>query len=177
MPFINGFMFANRQTTNFLYCNNMKKIILFMTVCLLATTAMADCAEKNKKTEVTQQNKKGKTVKKAHANGVELILFHGKQRCVTCRAIETEVLAELNANFAKLMKEGKVTFRLVDFSTSEGEKEADAYKVASSSLYINQWKNGKKTSENLTRFAFANARNDTTKYRKELRNKINALLK
>ena len=174
-------MFVNRQITNIsntIKIKKMKKIMLLVTACLISMIGMASCGEKSAKSEVAQQAKTTKVVKKkAHADGVELILFHGKQRCVTCRAIETEALAMLDANFAKQVKEGKVTFRLVDFSTPEGEKEADTYKVASSSLYINKWKNGQKTSEDLTQFAFANARMNKAKYHADLKAKINTLLK
>lgn len=46
--------------------------------------------------------------------------------------------------FADERKKGRVVFRVVDISTSEGEKIAKDYRVTWSSLYINGWKKAKK---------------------------------
>ena len=84
---------------------------------------------------------------------VEVLYFHGKQRCVTCKAIE------------------KYTKEMVN------EKLAEKYRVSWSSLYVNKWKNGKEERNDMTRFGFQNARNNTSAFKKELKQKINELLK
>ena len=92
---------------------------------------------------------------------VEVLYFHGKQRCVTCKAIEKYTKEMVNA----------------DISTPEGEKLAEKYRVSWSSLYVNKWKNGKEERNDMTRFGFQNARNNTSAFKKELKQKINELLK
>ena len=82
---------------------------------------------------------------------VEVLYFHGKQRCATCKAI--------------------------DISTPEGEKLAEKYRVSWSSLYVNKWENGKEERNDMTRFGFQNARSNTTVFKKELKQQINRLLK
>lgn len=110
-------------------------------------------------------------------NYVEVVYFHGKQRCPTCMAIEKYAREVLENDFAGEKKKGKVVFKIVDFSTKEGEKVARDYRVTWSSLYINQWKNGKETRNDLTKFAFKNARKNTDEFKKGVRGKVQELLK
>lgn len=105
---------------------------------------------------------------------VEVLYFHGKQRCVTCKAIEKYTKEMVNA---ELVKNGKLRFKEVDISTTEDEKLAEKYRVSWSSLYVNKWKNGKEERNDMTRFGFQNARNNTSAFKKELKQKINELLK
>lgn len=98
--------------------------------------------------------------KEVAGDRVEVIYFHSKQRCVTCRSIEQltrEVLAE---NFEEAVKAGKVIFREVDISDQEGEQVADSYEVTWSSLFVNRWSNGTETRNNMTDFAFDKAMGD-----------------
>lgn len=108
---------------------------------------------------------------------VEVMYFHGKQRCLTCRAIEKYTKEVVYNDFAKLVKSGKVRYREIDISTAEGEKIADKYHVTWSSLYVNGWTNGKETRNNLTRMGFKYARSNTKQFKSELKGKINQLLK
>lgn len=108
---------------------------------------------------------------------VEVIYFHGKQRCPTCRAIEKGTVEVVNNMFVSEMKDGKVVFRTVDISTPEGEKVADEYEVTWSSLFVNKWKNGKETRNNMTEFGFGNARKDPDAFKKGLADKIRQSLK
>ena len=78
---------------------------------------------------------------------------------------------------AELVKNGKLRFKEVDISTPEGEKLAEKYRVSWSSLYVNKWENGKEERNDMTRFGFQNARSNTTVFKKELKQKINRLLK
>lgn len=108
---------------------------------------------------------------------VEVLYFHGKQRCVTCKAIEKYTKEVVNIDLADLVKKGKVRFKEVDISTSDGEKLAEDYRVSWSSLYVNQWKDGKEARNDMTRFGFQNARNNTVTFKEELKRKIIQLLK
>lgn len=48
---------------------------------------------------------------------VEVIYFHGKQRCATCMAIEKNTREVINNLFANELKNGTVVFKIVDIST------------------------------------------------------------
>ena len=139
----------------------MKKITIMLLATILSTTTISACTGNN-----TPESKK-ETVAKQKA-AVEIIYFHGKQRCKTCIAIEKETKALVEGELAELVKKGKVKFRIVDFSTDEGKKIASKYKVTFSSLFVVT----PKGAEDLTRFAFANARSNAEGFRKELKDKV-----
>lgn len=103
---------------------------------------------------------------------VEVIYFHGKQRCATCMAIEKNAAETVETLFADEVKKGTLVFRSVDISTPENERLADAYEVTWSSLFISRWRNGQETRENLTEFAFGNARTAPDTFRSGLAKKI-----
>lgn len=107
---------------------------------------------------------------------VEVIYFHGKQRCATCIAIEKNVREVVSTRFADEVKDGKIVFRTVDISTPEGEVLADKYQVTWSSLFVNGWKDGKETRDNLTETGFRNIRNNLDAFKKNLSDKIRQAL-
>lgn len=139
----------------------MKKITIMLLATLLSTTTISACTGNN-----TPESKK-ETVAKQKA-AVEIIYFHGKQRCKTCIAIGKETKTLVEGELAELVKKGKVKFRIVDFSTDEGKKIASKYRVTFSSLFVVT----PKGAEDLTRFAFANARSNAEGFRKELKDKV-----
>ena len=46
-----------------------------------------------------------------------MIYFHGKQRCLTCKAIEKIAKEVVNNQFANELENGTVVFNIVDIST------------------------------------------------------------
>lgn len=108
---------------------------------------------------------------------VEVVYFHGKQRCITCMAIEKATREVVEKDFAKEKQQGKVLFRVVDITTPEGKKMAKDYRVTWSSLFVNGWKNGKEKRNDLTQFAFKNARKHPEELKKTMVQKIKGLLK
>ena len=128
----------------------MRKI-LFILLVLIATAAMAQSKVKDH---------------------VEVVYFHGKQRCLTCMAIEKYAREVVDTDFAREKQSGKVLFRTVDITTPEGAKLAKKYRVSWSSLYINGWKGGKEKRNDLTSFAFKHARKHADEFKKEVKKTI-----
>lgn len=118
-----------------------------------------------------------KSPEKDRKDRVEVIYFHGKQRCATCMAIEKNAKVVVSTLFANELKNGTLVFKTVDISTPEGEKIADKYEVTWSSLFVNKWKDGKESRNNLTEFGFGNARNNPDGFKKGLADKIRQSLK
>ena len=92
-------------------------------------------------------------------------------------AIEKNTREVLNSMFANELRSGKIVFKIVDISTPDGEKIADRYEVTWSSLFVNKWKGGKETRDNMTEFAFSNARKNPDAFKKTLAEKIRQSLK
>lgn len=134
----------------------MKRKLLFALMSLLAMTALAQ-------TRVRDH--------------VEVMYFHGKQRCATCMAIEKYAREVVEKDFANEKKKGNVVFKIVDISTDEGEKIAKKYRVTWSSLFVNGWKAGKEKRNDMTQFAFKNARKNSDEFKRGVSGKIKELMK
>lgn len=141
----------------------MKKLLMFFA--LLA--ALMSCGSRDNTA----------TEKSPEKDRVEVLYFHGKQRCATCMAIEKHTIEVVNTLFADELKNGTLVFNAVDLSTPEGEKIADKYEVTWSSLFVNKWKDGKERRNNLTEFGFGNARKDPNGFKKGLADEIRKSLK
>ena len=133
----------------------MNQILFLIAVCF----AFISC-NMNAKNGTEAQTQKEVTVK----DHVEVLYFHGKQRCATCMAIESNTKAE-------------VVFKVIDISKKENEKIAEKYEVTWSSLFIVKYKNGQETYENMTEFAFGNARKSPDVFKAGVVKSVNEMLK
>lgn len=97
---------------------------------------------------------------------VEVLYFHGKQRCITCNSIE-----QLTKQVVDSIASEQVVLRVVDISLPENEALADKYEVAFASLILE--KEG--TVVNLTEMGFANAKNHRDEFKAELTKAIDKL--
>lgn len=144
----------------------MKKNLLLMTLCL----GLFACGGGNPKAQKSDAQENTKDL-------VEVLYFHGKQRCATCNAIEQRTRETLEGQFADELKNGTLVFRIIDISQPENEALADKYEVTWSSLFVCRWKGGKETSDNLTEFAFGNARTAPEAFKSGLAARIRELQK
>lgn len=144
----------------------MKRVFLLLTICL----GVLACGNSNAKGNKTAE-------KPADKDRVEVLYFHGKQRCATCMAIEKNAKAAVEAAFAEELKNGTVVFKTIDISKAENEAIADKYEVTWSSLFVSKWKDGKESKENLTEYSFANARTAPDAFKEGLVKKVKEMLK
>ena len=114
----------------------MKRTLVLMMVSFI----LLACGEKSN--AVTAKAQSGQV-----NDFVEILYFHGKQRCMTCRSIEQNTKELLESMFQRQMKEGKVVFRVIDISKKENARIAEKYEVTWSSLFLVQHKNGKEKAE------------------------------
>ena len=144
----------------------MKRIVLWMMLPL----GLSACGGGNSK---TQKNNDADNTK----DRIEVLYFHGKQRCATCMAIEQRTRETLEEQFADELKNGSIVFRVIDISQPENEALVDKYEVTWSSLFVCRWKAGRETPENLTEFAFGNARKAPEAFKGGLAARIRELQK
>ena len=139
----------------------MRKMTILMTV--LLTFVCTTCGNGNQQNTTQVNMEKGALL---------VYYFHGAQRCPTCRAIEENTIDLLNSSFAQAQQDGKLVFKVIDFSEPEGEAIADRYEVAFSSLILD--KDG--TVIDLTDVGFRYARNEPDTFKANLKTKIDKLL-
>lgn len=143
----------------------MKKVMLMMAMCLGMFACGNSPAKSDPATEGQSQNDR-----------VEVLYFHGKQRCATCMAIEKNAKDAVESQFADELKNGTVVFKSIDISKAENEQIAGKYEVTWSSLFVCKWKDRKETYENLTEYAFANARKAPETFKNGLIEKVKTSL-
>lgn len=127
-------------------------------------------------TSCNGQEKNKTTSSDVSVSKIEVFDFHSTHRCMTCNAIEANTNYTLNTYFAKELKDGKITFQVINVDKKENEKIAEKFEASGTSLFLNVIKNGKETKIDLTDFAFMNG-NDKDKFSKELKTKIDTELK
>lgn len=156
----------------------MYRFIFVLAICL-GMTACGGSGVKNgtSGTTVGQQQSQSQSKLQDTGDRVEVLYFHGKKRCATCMAIEKNTKEVVEEQFADELGNGTVVFRIIDISDPENEEIAEKYEVTWSSLFVSRWKDGKETYENLTEYAFANARTSPETFKSGLTGKINELLK
>ena len=150
-------------------------MVCLLSVCLaLASCGMQGRSEKEIQTSDKAVVRNSEVTAKDH---VEVLYFHGKQRCATCIAIKNNTLAVMKENLSEQVKKGEVVFKVIDISKKENEKIAEKYEVTWSSLFVVGYKNGQETAENMTQFAFGNARKSPEVFKEGLVKTINDMLK
>ena len=145
----------------------MKKAIIYLITLLLIASCTgnkkAESFSEKQNEEAQQANQKAIDEK---VGTVELLYFHGKQRCLTCMAIEKYSTETIAKDFQEQVDSGKLIYKIIDIDKEEAL--ADKYEVASSSLIlISHTSQGEKVS-NLTQFAFSCARKESEKFCKDL---------
>ena len=169
------YLFVVLRITNNRYRRTMKKMVCLLSVCLaLASCGMQGRSEKEIQTSDKAVVENSEVTAKDH---VEVVYFHGKQRCATCIAIENNTLAVMKENLSEQVKKGEVVFKVIDISKKENEKIAEKYEVTWSSLLVVRYKNGQETAENMTQFAFGNARKSPEVFKEGLVKTVNDMLK
>ncbi len=135
-------------------------------VALFALVMLASCG--NNVTSKNNEKSCCSTETKATTAGmVEVLYMHGKQRCPTCVAIGVEA-----QTYIKALGSDKVVMKTIDFSTPEGEKIADKYEIASSSIIV--VKDGK--VDNITAMGFQYARSNPEQFKRCLSESIQKML-
>lgn len=126
----------------------MKKLI-FILIALIVVVSCNNKANTSKKEPVTETD----------PNITQVIYFHGKQRCITCRAIE-----DLTRQVVDSLGNSKVVMKIVDISQKENEDITAKYEVTWSSLILDR----NNQSDNLTEMAFSYAKGQPDVFKAKL---------
>lgn len=134
----------------------MKRILLM----IVLTISLISCGGNT--------SKKQAATKPWQSDITEVLYFHGKQRCITCNAIEKLTKAVVDS-----LGNEKVVMKIIDISQKENEATADKYEVTWSSLILDR--NSK--IENLTDMGFGYAKGQPEMFKAKLVEAINNITK
>ena len=112
--------------------------------------------------------KKKKTVTANGAARIEVLDFHTTHRCKTCLTIEQLTKGLLAESYSREMKEGLISFRLINADDEANAEIVEKFLAFGTTLIINTVKNGQESHVDLTSFAFMNA-DDETKFKAGLK--------
>lgn len=129
-------------------------------ILIVMALSLLSCGGSASKTQVMADVKQ--------ADVTEVLYFHGKQRCVTCNAIE-----KLTKEVLDSLANEKVVMKVIDISKKENQATADKYEVTWSSLILDR--NGK--IENLTDMGFSYAKGQPEVFKTKLVEAINNIAK
>ena len=80
---------------------------------LFSTIILISCGNGAKaKTEAQSMEEK-------QPDHIEVLYFHGAQRCITCRAIETNIVALLDSLYSKEQADDRIIYKVIDISKKE----------------------------------------------------------
>ena len=144
----------------------MKKALLIITLAM----GLFSCS-----TRSTESRTEAASVAEELTDHVELLYFHGKQRCITCRAIERYSKEVVDSLVATGISADELIFRVID--VDENEAIADSYEVSGSALFLVKYDDGNERRDDLTSFGFGNAKNKPDVFKKGLTDKIESALR
>ena len=118
---------------------------------------------------VKAQNKTEDT--KVNEKTIQVFDFHTTNRCATCKDIEANTKYTLEAYFADEIKNGTITFQVVNIDDKENYELAKKFKASGTSLFLNVISSDKEKKIDLTGFAFSYGRNQKD-FSNKLKNRI-----
>jgi len=138
----------------------MRTIGLFLAVVLFLPVVACNAQSAR---EATPAGKPGK---------VEAYYFHFNARCVTCKTVEAEAKADIEALYPELIKSGKVSFKAFNLDEPSGKAIADKLGVNGQTLLL---VNGTEKI-NITNEGFMYARSNPEKLKGIIKEKVDKLL-
>lgn len=108
---------------------------------------------------------------------VRVLYFHITNRCHTCYSIEEQLRGVLFGNFSEKISNGMMELFIINADLPENKELVKKYDAYGATLAITGFAQGKETATtDLTGWAFQKI-NKTDTFRKELKEKIDELLK
>jgi hypothetical protein len=122
---------------------------------------------------INAQNK-GKTTTPVK---VEILYFHPMERCPIDLTIEENVTTIVQTFFSKQIKDGTITFRVLNTDDKANAKTVAKFSINAQALYIVKHDKGTEIKNDLTDFAFSNSQNNPSKFKARLQDEIENALK
>jgi hypothetical protein len=108
---------------------------------------------------------------------LQIIYFHAERRCPTCISIEENTKKTINTYFSKQLKDGTISFQVLNVEDEKNQKLVEKYQAEGSALFLTYTVNKKEATTDFTNFAFSYSRNEPEKFISGLKAEIEKGLK
>lgn len=124
----------------------MKKYIL-VSAFLVFSLLLTGCGNQTQQNSNDSQADSSSTKSEIKADKIEVVDFHGTNRCYSCEILEKYARETLEENFQNELLNGKITFRSINGELPENRDMVIKYQARGSSLFINTITGGKDNIE------------------------------
>lgn len=146
----------------------MKKLLILPLLLLM----LISCKSETKNSEKTSDNSIEKIEKR-----VDLYAFHGTRQCTTCKNMKAFTKTTLDKYFAKEIKEGLLTYQIIDVDEEKNYELAEKFEATGTALMVNNIQKGKEDIEDWSDFAFEFANGDQAVFENKLKQMLSEKLK
>jgi hypothetical protein len=108
---------------------------------------------------------------------LQIVYFHAERRCPTCISIEDNTKKTLDTYFAQELKNGTISFKVLNVEDEKNQKIVEKYQADGSGLFLTYMVNKKEATTDFTNFAFSYSRNQPEKFISGLKAEIEKDLK
>lgn len=108
---------------------------------------------------------------------LKIVYFHAEHRCPTCISIEENTRKTLNTYFASQLKDGTITFQVLNVAEDKNQAMVEKYEADGSGLYLTKVNGKNESTTDFTNFAFSYSRNQAEKFIAGLKKEIEKNLK
>jgi len=141
----------------------MQKLMSFVVLVFLSTTYFSITDANAQKIAVTPS--------------IEVMYFHGTNRCITCNAVESHAKTLLEEKYKNEIKNGTIKFVSYNIDEATSKTLVEKYEIAFSTLLIVRKLDKKESKTDFTNTAFQYAKNNPTKYKELLKAEVDKNLK
>ncbi|MFW5753477.1 MAG: nitrophenyl compound nitroreductase subunit ArsF family protein [Marinilabiliaceae bacterium] len=139
----------------------LSTLAFFMLLAVVSVTAQ--CCNSSARENDENQNKSAEV---ANDSDVEAYYFHATRRCATCKAVEDVTKEAIQENFGD-----KVKFKSINREKQKDHPMMKKHNVSGQTLLIVKGDE----AENLTNFAFMNARSNPEKLKNKIKETVESL--
>lgn len=136
--------------------------LLVLTIMVITSSSCNSTAQKQDKKPETSEE----TSKVTDLSGVEVYYFHATRRCATCEAVEEVTKEALSENYGE-----DVSFNSINREEQKDHPLIKEHNISGQTLLIVKGN----ASEDLTNFAFMNARTNPEKLKSKITETIESL--
>ena len=108
---------------------------------------------------------------------VEVFYFHPTERCPIDQSIEDNTRKLMQTTYARQVKEGTILLKIINTDDKSQAKTVSRFDINTQALYLVSTQGGKEVKNDLTHFAFSLGLSNPVRFKSELKDEIDKLLK